>query len=261
MRGTLFAFFLIAALRFSAIAQDTVVTPSVTLNANTRVVFVQPSAAATRYHSSYRPPFCLHSTCLYYAGDFDSSDDSALFNADYDDGSMEGQAWVGVKPDQDVTVTGATFVQGLTSGYTIANPTPFAVQLGIKPGQAGRTICNTTGNAAISEYAVGQETLYAYTIQKLAKPCTLKKGKVYYVNLLPTSTSGYGYVVPVSSQNPPNHHGWKNDLNDCYFNGATFGLTYVTCGSQGYFPEFSIALTGKDPGRLEREVTESGRVP
>src|ERR1700722_2837906 len=40
--------------------------------------------------------------------------------------------------------------------------------------------------------------------------------------------------------------GGENDLNDCYFNSAVFGADYVTCNSQGTFPELSIALTGKE---------------
>lgn len=73
---------------------------------------------------------------LYYAGDFESSysDVNGLFNADYNSGQLEGQAWVGVKPDRDVTVTGATFLQELTGNFMAINPTALAVQIGIKPG-------------------------------------------------------------------------------------------------------------------------------
>ena len=70
-------------------------------------------------------------------------------------------------------------------------------------------------------------------------------------NLLPTFSNGYGYVVNAQDAKPKNHKGWKNDLNDCFFNGAAFGATYVTCDSQGIgstgFSELSIALTGTTP--------------
>jgi hypothetical protein len=78
----------------------------------------------------------------------------------------------------------------------------------------------------------------------LAKSCKLKKGKVYYVNLLPVSGNGYGYLWNVPPM-PPNHEGWKNDPDDCYFNDEGEGLDYVTCDSQGTFSVLDIGLTGK----------------
>jgi hypothetical protein len=85
---------------------------------------------------------------------------------------------------------------------------------------------------------------YAYTVRTLSKSCHLRKGNTYYVNLLPISADGNAWVVNVPPA-PQNHHGWKNDLNDCYFNGSAFGANYVTCNTQGPFSELSIALTGK----------------
>jgi len=248
VRGSLCVVFLIALLGLPARAQDAAANPPVTLRSNSAIFSARAGAAATPGHrSSYYPPFCAAGSCLYYAGDFDSTNSyGGLFNSDYDAGSKEGETWVGVKPDRNVTVTGATFVQLFTGGFTGINPTSFEVQVGIKPGQAGTTVCNTSGNATLKLYMVYDEVpVYSYSIKKLSSPCVLKKGQVYYVNLLPASSNGYGYLGAVSSTNPPNHHGWKNDLNDCYFNSETFGMTYVTCNSQGYFPEFSIALTGR----------------
>jgi hypothetical protein len=173
-----------------------------------------------------------------------------LFNSDDEGASLEGTVWVGVKPDRDATVTGATFVEMfLVSGVGV-NPTPFAVQVRIRPGQAGKTICNTSGNATESVYGANQLTTYSYTIKKLSKACKLKKGKTYYVNLLPTFDDNYGFLANVEDAKPKNHHGWKNDLNHCYFNFPTDGYNYFTCNSLGIgmngFSEFSIALTGKE---------------
>jgi len=71
-----------------------------------------------------------------------------------------------------------------------------------------------------------------------------------YVNLLPTSANGDGYVVNVEDAKPRNHRGWKNDLNDCYFYGLNGDVYYATCNSLGIgsngFSELSIALTGKE---------------
>ncbi len=193
-------------------------------------------------------PFCPSGSCLYYAGDYDSRYSSAdgLFNANDTGNGLDGQAWLGVKPDRDVTVTGATFVEFITPGYQLTNPIPFSVQIGVKPGQAGTTICSTSGNATVSLYQDFQAVqTWSITIKKLSKSCKLKKGAIYYINLLPTSSDGYGSAANVVDRNPQNHYGWKNDPNDCYFNSASFGADYSTCDSEGYFPELSIALTGK----------------
>jgi hypothetical protein len=257
MTKTLFTLTLIAALVPLALTQDGRVPPPVTMRENTHVVSNQPGTEPTmRKDSSYEPPFCPPKTCLYYAGDFDSTDSNAngLFNADDISANIranhEGQVWVGVRPDQDATVTGATFVEFFAGSGVGTNPTPFAVQVGIQLGQAGKTICSTSGNATETVYGENDPVTYAYTIKKLSRPCKLKKGKTYYINLLPTFEDNYGYVVNVEDAKPKNHHGWKNDLNHCYFNGASFGDNYVTCNSQGIgsngFSELSIALTGKE---------------
>jgi hypothetical protein len=250
MRKMLFALALVAMLIPLSAAQDSRIPPPVTTNENSHLVSANRRAWSATRKGSYYPPFCQPNTCLYYAGDYDSnySDAGGLFNANDEGGSLEGQAWVGVKPDRDVTVTGATFVESLAEGVVGVNPTPFAVQVGIKLGQAGKMICSTSGNATVSEYGyVGaQIPAYSYSIKKLSKSCKLKKGRLYYVNLLPTFDDDYGYVLNVPPKSHQNHHGWKNDLNDCFFNGVAFGDNYVTCNSQGHFSEFSIALTGKE---------------
>jgi len=58
MRNTIFVLSLIATLGLPASAQDAIVTPSITLNANTQIVSTRPAAVATREHLSYQPPFC-----------------------------------------------------------------------------------------------------------------------------------------------------------------------------------------------------------
>jgi hypothetical protein len=87
---------------------------------------------------------------------------------------------------------------------------------------------------------------YSYTVKKLATPCKVRPGSKgsTYVNLLPTSNAGTGYLVNVEDAKPKHHRGWKNDLDDCYVYAAGIGGPY-DCNSQGTFDEFSIALTGK----------------
>lgn len=245
MNKNLFGMTLVLALASFAAAQDSRTPPTATLRANAKAISSRPAMAPGR--SPFYPPFCPQSTCLYYAGDYDSnfSGDNGLFNSDDTGFDEEGQAWVGVRPNRAVTLTGATFVEELSTGYAGTNPIAFVVQEGITSGQPGKTVCSTHGNSTITIYGGSQELPnYAYTIKKLAKSCRLEKNQVYYVNLLPASGNGFGYLVNLPPS-PQNHHGWKNDLNDCYFNSSTFDADYVTCDSQGAFSELSIALTGK----------------
>jgi hypothetical protein len=244
----------IVALFSLAVAQDTKSMPPVTAIQVVRggAVHASPSVKAPA-----APKFCKGTTCLYYAGDFDStaSDANGLFNSNDTGGGLDGQTWVGVKPTKAAKVTGVTFNEFFVEAGVGTNPTPFQTQTNITEGNAGKTVCNTTGTATEAVYGEGDFglTQYSYTVKKLKKACKIAKASkktTTYVNLNPTFSDNYGYTVNVQDAKPKNHHGWKNDLNDCFFNGAAFGATYVTCDSQGIgstgFAELSIALTGTE---------------
>jgi opacity protein-like surface antigen len=246
----------VAALFTMASAQDVQVAPSVT-------AIQHVSSGDVKSVPSVRPParvpFCPKKTCLYYAGDFDSTDSNAngLFNANDTGAGLEGQTWIGVKPKLAATVHGVTFNEFFTAPGVGTNPTPFQTQTGITLGVAGKTVCNTSGTATEAVYGESDFGLiqYSYTVKKLKKACKIpkptKKVPSTYVNLVPTFSGGYGYVVNAEDAKPANHKGWANDQNDCYFNGAPFGQTYNTCNSQGIgtngFSVLSIALTGTTP--------------
>ena len=250
MKKMIFVGAFVALLFSVAVAQD--IQAPVTANLN-----VVRGSQAEAIHTPGAPPFCKGTSCLYYAGDFDSSASGAngLFNANYTGASEEGQVWVGVRPKGAHTVTGSTFNEFLSAGFTGTQPTPFQTQVGIKAGIAGRTVCNTSGTATIAVYGEGDFgfTQYSYTVKKLAKACAMRAGikGPTYVNMVPTSANGYGYLVDVQDANPVNHYGWKNNVDNSYFNGPVFGATYeATWGSSGACggtgcDEFSIALTGK----------------
>jgi len=261
MSRILFALTLIATLASLAAAQDSRVRPPLTARENPQTDSAQPSTEPAMNHAaSGSLPFCPPKTCLYYAGDFDSANSNAngLLNGNDTYGGLVEWVWVGVKPPRAVTVTGVTFNQFFTSDFVGTNPTPFQTMINIVQGKGGTLVCNTSGNATLKQYGESDfgYVQYSYTVKKLAKACTIakpsKKAPSTYVNLLPTSASqndGYGYLVNVEDANPKNHRGWKNDLDDCYFNSGGFGVEWVTCNSQGIgsngFSEFSIALTGR----------------
>ena len=245
----------IVALLSLAVAQDTKSMPPVT------AIQVVHGGAVHSNPTTIQPPwpkFCANKrTCLYYAGDFDStaSDANGLFNSNDTGGGLEGQTWVGVKPTKAATVTGVTFNEFFVEAGVGTNPTPFQTQINITEGKAGKTVCNTGGTATEAVYGEGDFglTQYSYTVRKLKKACKIPKASknaTTYVNLVPTFDNNYGYTVNVQDPKPKKHIGWKNDLNDCFFNGAAFGDTYVTCNSQGIgstgFTELSIALTGTE---------------
>ena len=197
-------------------------------------------------------PFCLPKTCLYYAGDFDSNSSgaNALLNSNAD--FTWGYVYVGVRPTRSALVTGATFNEFLGSGFMGLNPTPFEVREKMSAGQPGSIVCNATGSATTATYGEADfgYTQYSYTIKKLSKPCQLRKGHVYFVNLEPIASANVGYLVDVDSS-APNHRGWKNVLNDSFSNSNISGTPYEptwgsngACGGTGC-SGFSIALTGK----------------
>jgi hypothetical protein len=254
MSRILFALPLIATLVSLGAAQESRVTPPLTARDNPQAVTAQPDGKQMPSSTSSNLPFCPTKTCLYYAGDFDSANSNAngLFNTNDTEAGLEAMAWVGVKPPKAVTVTGVTFNELFTSGFVGTNPAPFQTMINIVQGTGGTVVCSTTGNATLKQFGESDFGLvqYSYTVKKLAKACAIakpsKKAPSTYVNLLPTSSNGYGYVANVEDANPKNHRGWKNDLDDCYFNTVIgFGVQWVICNSQGAFDELSISLTGK----------------
>jgi phage terminase large subunit-like protein len=254
MKQVLFALTLVATLATTVAAQDSKVAPPLTARSNPQAASTRPDTEPVVTKSSSNLPFCPPKTCLYYAGDFDSTDSSAngLLNGNDTYGGLVTWVWVGVKPPKAVTVTGVTFNQLFTSGFVGTNPTPFQTMTDITQGHSGTLVCNTSGNATLKQYGESDFGFvqYSYTVKKLTKSCVIakpsKKAPSTYVNLLPTSASqngGDGYLVNVEDANPKNHRGWKNDLDDCYFTGGD--TQWVTCNSQGTFDALSIALTGR----------------
>ena len=189
-------------------------------------------------------PFCPPQNCLYYAGDFDSTSKGANGLANANNQIDEAEVWVGVKPTQNATITGATFNEFFTARGVGVNPTPFAVQVGIKEGQRGKTVCATRGNAI--ERSNGESdfgyTQYSYTIKKLRKACTFNKGTLYFVNLLPTFDDGttWAFLANVGPK-AKNHQGWPNQPNRCFINYPQAKQHYGKCSG-----EYSIALTGTE---------------
>jgi len=228
---------------FAAILAATMINFAVAQNPNTLL------APPTYYY-----PFCPRKSCLYYAGDFDINNANALFDYANAGTGKHAELWVGVKPTRDVTITGASGNYFTTNPQIGINPTPFLVRTGVTAGNGGQLVCKSGGNATLLFW---QEQSFYYvvniSIAKLTKPCHLKAGKRYYVDLTPQYNDDSSYALLIDEENHPpiNHVGWPNDLDDDYWNAPSFGAVYQpTWGSSGACggfgcDEFSISLSGK----------------
>jgi hypothetical protein len=200
--------------------------------------------------------FCPSKSCLYYAGDWDTTSSSANGLFDFDNpgiGISDAEVWVGVKPTKNATVTGTSGNYFTNTTAFGINPTPFAVQTGITPGHGGKTVCKTRGNAVLRSYGcVGIGNCENYWIRKLKKSCPLKKGKVYFISMQPQYDDGFsgGYLMDDDGQHA-NKQGWPEIKDKSYFNSTSFRVNYQpTWGSHGACggigcSGFSISLTGK----------------
>jgi hypothetical protein len=259
VKKTLFMAALIAAFASIAIAQDSKPLPPKSLSEVVAIPAAPGSPAVMRKDWQPNTPptklfFCPPKTCLWYAGDPDTTNknENGLFDF-YNPGIgiIDAQVWVGVKPTKNATVTGTSGNYFNTATGVGTNPTPFLVQTGITTGHAGKTVCKTNGNIAFQSYCEGDFGLNCdnFYIKKLANSCKMKAGKVYFIDLTPQYNDGstIGYLADVPDRHPKNHKGWPNVYDDS-FAGPGY---YPTWGSSGVCSgigciEFSMSLTGHE---------------
>jgi hypothetical protein len=261
MKPILFLVGLLAAAALTASAQETKPLPPRMIRE--AIAFPgTPSASPEANgdgHPQARPShlfFCPRGQCLYYAGDYDTTNpnSNALFDINNPGINADGEVWVGVKPTKDAIVTG-TSGNFATNAISVGiNPTPFAIRTGITSGQGGKLVCKTAGNAIVKGYEncfIGGVNCNNYSIRKLRKSCTLAKGKVYFISMQPqyNDNSTLGYLLDDDGQHA-NKRGWPEIKDKSYFNSTSFGVTYEptwtsngACGGIGC-SGFSISLTG-----------------
>jgi len=195
-------------------------------------------------------PFCPTKSCLYYAGDFDSSYSGANAVCDFNNGVSDCALWVAVKPSKAARVTGVNFNVFNSTSSVGVNPTPVTFLKNVIAGVGGSPICTKTtgGNAIMKLYQSGISPIYSYYVRKLNVACSLPKGKLAWVNLQPTYSDGetWGYVPDIPITGVKNHIGWRTVYDDSYVNYD--GLKWVethngVCGGLGC-DAFSVALNG-----------------
>jgi hypothetical protein len=202
-------------------------------------------------------PFCKGTACLYYSGDFDSSNSAANGSCAVSNGTDDCELFEAVKPSKAAKVTGGAVTILLENTVVGTNPTPFTVYTGVAAGKDGKVSCKTKGTAKLAVY--GQSgfgiTQYSYSIKKLAKSCALAAGKKYWVVLQPTYSDGatWGFVPDVQDSPAKNHKGWTNVKDDDFIVYTQLGYdtpTAVygssgTCGGLGC-DVLTLALTGTE---------------
>jgi hypothetical protein len=205
------------------------------------------------------PFFCPPKSCLYYSGDWDStnSNSNGLWDF-YNPPLAVGDVWVGVKPTRNALITGVSgnyFAPGANS--IGINPTPFEVRTGTSSGHSGKLVCRTSGNATFSGYGQGrcfssEEYCFNYYISKLKKSCRVEAGKIYYVDVTPryVDNTTLGYLWDDDGVHA-NKRGWPEITNHSYFTSISFHANYEptwpsngACGGIGC-SGFSISLTAK----------------
>jgi len=202
-------------------------------------------------------PFCKGTACLYYSGDFDSSDSNENGSCAISNGTDDCSLFEAVKPSKAATVTGGTVTILLENTVVGTNPTPFTVYTGVATGKAGKAVCKTKGKAVLAVYGEAGFgiTQYSYSIKKLAKSCALAAGKKYWVVLQPTYSDGatWGFVPDVEDSPAKNHHGWANVKDADFITYPQLGDSTPTpvygssgtCGGTGC-DVLTLALTGTE---------------
>jgi hypothetical protein len=219
------------------------------------------------------PFFCPAGSCLYYAGDNDTTNPNANGLFDFENpgiGISDAEVWVGVTPTASSTITG-TSGNYYTSATAIGvNPTPFAVQTGITSGQGGQVVCTANGNAVVQAYGTGDFGLNSenYYVQQLSASCPVTEGVTYWVNFIPqyNDSGTIGYLEDDDGGHA-NAQGWPENVDCSYFNSASFGYAYEpawgssgACGGIGC-DGFSISLTGTTTAKPYSPPGDGSKAP
>ncbi|MFZ1916396.1 MAG: hypothetical protein WAU58_02400 [Terriglobales bacterium] len=221
------------------------------------------------------PSWC--SPCLWYAGDYDTTNPNqdGLWNADtsayY---GIVGQVYVPILPqaftvpikhgvqtklhnnlysisiNEDVTNFGLGASDFAGAVYDIRK------NLGGNPGYAGVSVASgtclptTPVDTGVSIFSGAYEQ-YLITCT-FPTPISVSAGTELWVSVLPAFDGGdYGFLgdsidmPPLNGFNSGNDGYWPNVIESSYFNSASFGASYVPATTQGPgFDAFSIGVTG-----------------
>jgi hypothetical protein len=246
----------VALLVSAAVAQNNRTLPlSIAGNAGSGGALVLVSARAQLSGRPSKPFFCSLKSCLYYAGDNDTTDPgtNGLFDINNVGSGVWADVWVGVKPTKNATVSGVSgnYYNNATGIGT--NPTPFVVRTGVSSGNGGKVVCNTSGNAMFGAYGESWSGLNSdnYRIKQVKQSCKFRKGKMYFILLEPqyNDTNTVGYLEDDNGLHA-HHSGWPEVVDDSFFTWEeppfyepTWGQSGV-CGGIGC-DGFSMSLTGK----------------
>jgi len=237
-----------------ALAQDTAPRPAIS---DYVLVPPQPAVMAIPFQTvpnpDKAPSYCK--PCLWYSGDFDSSNSNANGLTDEKD-LIVSQAAIyeefTVPKGKTWKITAA--FENTLSSVSILDPkqADWDFRKGVSSGSGGTDIKSGTSKATFTATGRSGFGLTEYTVfTKLTKPVSLKAG-TYWMNVTPycnnsgdsTCDSARYFESNVVDSPPPNQYGPKDVQNDAFLNSSYFGANYAPANNYGTFPEFSCGLVG-----------------
>jgi hypothetical protein len=256
VKSVFFAAVLVAALIPMAAAQDSKSQPA-SLAEKVQVQGTAPvmSRDWQPVHVPKAPAYCK--PCYFYSGDFNSSNSKANGLANEDDQLVaDSHLYSPFKVSSKGATVSGLFVNSLDGVGAIDNPTPWAINKGVKVGSGGRVVAHGTSKSTDAPTGRSGFGLTEYTHLVKFKARALKAG-TYWENVTPQcltgSSCGSARYFESDEQDDPkpiNHVGAKNILDDSFWNSTSFGQNWTQvngtqgCGGIGC-DMFSAGVLGK----------------
>ena len=199
--------------------------------------------------------------CLFYSGDFDSSnpDANALLNENI--GFILAQVYSAFTvPSGPAWHVKGVFINTMSS-VAVLDPamTQWSIWADVGSGNPGEMLFSGAANATIAATGRTDFGLTEYTVSVKLKTAIVLNPGTYWLNVTPqcanpsdsTCSSALFYESDVEDSSPANHVGPANVLDDSFFNSGFFSSYYApTWGGSGACTgtgcdTFSFGLIGK----------------
>ncbi len=201
-----------------------------------------------------QPSYC--NPCLFYGGDFDSSNrnENGLANENtllVSDTTMFVPFRV---PGGWVWKVSGLFTNNLADGYDGIDPAQatWSISAGVSEGNAGTVIASGTASATFQSTGRSGFGYNEYTVLvHLTQSVNLQAGQ-YWLSVVPQCTDSGNDSCDdaqyfVTNTPGTNHYGIHEPVNESYFNSAYFGYTYANACEVTDIgcEEFSVGVLGK----------------
>ncbi len=219
----------------------------------------------TGVHSNAVPAVC--NPCVWYSGDFDPNNASALINSSDPADGLLSQVYVPMIVGSDgnpahghVRITSVTFNEllddALGCGYNCDyTGSTYDLRLKLGPGIAGTSkesgSCPQSPTPVATGNAAFGDTEYSYTCLTSTKKNSyfleVPVSSLFWINVTPNFSDGnYAYLSAMEEVPSPNQLGWSDDFYNSFVNSPYFSWDYLptvtACGSG--CDMFSVAVGG-----------------